>query len=61
MMIIVQALDICNKKIREKDNGFNGHIIISNFDSNESINPHLQTTLILNKSVEGVSSHIQAI
>jgi hypothetical protein len=55
MMIIVQALDICNKKIREKDNGFNGHIIISNFDSNESINPHLQTTLIPNKSVEGVS------
>jgi lipoprotein-releasing system permease protein len=66
MMIISVATGIgLQQKIREKISAFNGHIIISNFDSNES-----DVTLIpisknqefypKFKSVEGVS-HIQAI
>lgn len=66
MMIISVATGIgLQQKIREKISAFNGHIIISNFDSNQS-----EVTLVpISKnqdfypnftSVEGVS-HIQAI
>lgn len=66
MMIVSVATGIgLQQKIREKISAFNGHIIISNFDSNQS-----ETTLVpISKnqdfypkfnSVEGVS-HIQAI
>ena len=66
MMIVSVATGIgLQQKIREKISAFNGHIIISNFDSNQS-----ETTVVPIskkqdfypnfKSVEGVS-HIQAI
>lgn len=66
MMIVSVATGIgLQQKIREKVSAFNGHIIISNFDSNES-----DATLIpistkqdfypKFKDVEGVS-HIQAV
>lgn len=66
MMIVSVATGIgLQQKIRQKVSAFNGHIIISNFDDNQSqvsVNPisTKQTFYPKFNSVEGVS-HIQAV
>ncbi|WP_418263980.1 ABC transporter permease [Flavobacterium faecale] len=66
MMIVSVATGVgLQQKIREKVSAFNGHILISNFDSNES-NSNLTPISIQQdfypdfKFVEGVS-HVQAV
>ncbi|HWR94861.1 MAG TPA: FtsX-like permease family protein [Flavobacterium sp.] len=66
MMILSVATGIgLQKKIQEKVSAFNGHVIISNFDDNQSnvstvpISTH-QSFYPQFKSVEGIS-HIQAV
>ena len=68
--IIVMLVSIATgvglqKKIREKAVAFNGHITISNFDSNDSDESqfpiHLDSTFYLNYSSNQGVSHIQGV
>ncbi|MFA6924377.1 MAG: ABC transporter permease [Bacteroidales bacterium] len=63
MIVSVAIIDGFKKAIREKVSGFSSHILISNFDSNESLeskpiskSPALYSTI---KKIKGVK-HIQA-
>lgn len=66
MMIVSVATGIgLQKKIREKVSAFNGHIIISNFDNNQSeitLNPISKNQdFYLSPSIFPEAAHIQAI
>jgi lipoprotein-releasing system permease protein len=66
MMIVSVATGIgLQKKIREKVSAFNGHIIISNFDNNQSeitLNPISKNQdFYLNPSIFPEAAHIQVI
>ncbi len=66
MMIVSVATGVgLQQKIREKVSAFNGHILISNFDSNESNTTITPVSLKQDfypdfKSVEGIN-HVQAV